>query len=122
MRSGVRQPRRLVWLVDSLDRLRGFPASVRERFGFALYRAQIGETAENVKPLHGFEVPVWEVRATDPSGTYRAAFVVHFSDAVYVLHAFQKKSTSGVSTPKQDIDLIRKRLSLAQASAGKGGC
>jgi len=116
-----RQPRRLVWLVDSLDSLRGFPASVREKFGFALYQAQMGETGENVKPLHGFEVPVWEVRATDSSGTYRAAYVVHFSDAVYVLHVFQKKSTSGVSTPKREIDLIRKRLSLARALAGKRG-
>jgi phage-related protein len=57
--------------------------------------------------------------ADDPGGTYRAVYVVQLGDAVYVLHAFQKKATSGIATPKRDLDLIRQRLQLARKLAGK---
>ena len=114
------QPRKLVWLVDTVDALRAFPNGVRQKLGFALYQAQIGEKHESAKPLHGIEAPVWEVRADDPSGTYRAIYVVHFREAVYVLHAFQKKAKSGIATPKREIDLIRQRLKLARRLAGEG--
>ena len=53
-----RQVKKLVWLVDTLDNRRGFPADVRGKLGFALYQAQIGEKHESAKPLHGFEAPV----------------------------------------------------------------
>jgi predicted XRE-type DNA-binding protein len=66
------QPRKLVWLVDSLDRLTSFPPSVRQRLGFALYQAQIGQKHQSAKMLHGFAETVWQVRADDPGGTYRA--------------------------------------------------
>jgi phage-related protein len=62
----------LVWLVDSLDRLAGFPPPVRQKRGFALYLAQIGQRHESAKMLRGFSETVWQVRADDPSGTYRA--------------------------------------------------
>ena len=114
------QPRKLVWLVDSLDALSVFPGGVRQKLGFALYQAQIGEKHESAKPLRGFEAPVWEVRADDPSGTYRAIYVVHLRDAVYVLHAFQKKAKWGIATPKREIELIRQRLKLARRLAGEG--
>ncbi len=113
------QPRGLEWLVDSLTRLRRFPVSVRHKLGFALYLAQIGDRHESAKRLHGFEAPVWEIRAEDRSGTYRAVYVVNLGDAVYVLHAFQKKSKSGTATPKAEIDLIRRRLKLALQMAGR---
>ena len=115
------QAKKLVWLVDTLDNLRGFPADVRGKLGFALYQAQIGEKHESAKPLHGFEAPVWEVRADDPSGTYRAIYVVHFLDAVYVLHTFQKKAKSGIATPQREIALIRQRLKLARKLASHKG-
>lgn len=69
--------------------------------------------------LHGFSETVWQVRADDPGGTYRAVYVAQFKDAVYVLHAFQKKSTAGIATPKRELDLIRQRLQLAGKMAGK---
>jgi phage-related protein len=62
-------PRKLVWLVDSLDRLTGFPPAVRQKLGFALYQAQIGQKHESAKLLHGFAETVWQVRADDPGGT-----------------------------------------------------
>ena len=115
------QPKRLVWLVDSLDTLKSFPAAVQKKFGFALYQAQIGQRHGSAKLLHGFETAVWQVRADDPSGTYRAVYVVKLLDAAYVLHAFQKKSKSGVGTSRQDIEIIRQRLKLARRLAGKEG-
>jgi phage-related protein len=101
--------------MDSLRTLKSFPAAVRQKLGFALYQAQIGERHEKARPLHGFELPVWEVRADDPSGTYRAVYVVQFRNAVYVLHAFQKKARSGIATPRREIELIRQRLRAARA-------
>jgi phage-related protein len=115
------QPRRLVWLVDSLDTLKSFPPAVQQKLGFALYQAQIGQRHESAKLLHGFEASVWQVRADDPSGTYRAVYVVKFQDAAYVLHAFQKKATSGAGTSRRDIDIVRQRLKLAHKLSEKEG-
>ena len=116
-----KQPRKLVWLVDSLDRLTDFPPAVRQKLGFALYQAQIGQKHESAKMLHGFAETVWQVRADDPGGTYRAAYVAQFGEAVYVLHAFQKKSTSGIATPQRELDMIAQRLQLARKLAAKRG-
>jgi phage-related protein len=115
------QPRKLVWLVDSLDRLTGFPPPVRHTLGFALYLAQIGQKDESAKMLRGFAETVWQVRADDPGGTYRAVYVARFQEAVYVLHAFRKKAKSGIATPRRETDLIRQRLKLMRKlAAGKG--
>ena len=113
------QPRKLIWLVDSLVRLTGFPPTVRKKFGFALYLAQIGQRHESAKMLHGFTDAVWQVRADDPSGTYRTVYAAQLGEAVYVLHAFQKKATSGIATPQRELGLIRQRLQLARKLAGK---
>jgi phage-related protein len=94
---------------------------VRQKLGFALHQAQIGQRHESAKILRGFAEKVWQVRADDPGGTYRAVYVVHLGDAIYVLHAFQKKATSGIATPKRELDLIRQRLQLAHKLAGKKG-
>ena len=113
------KPRELVWLGDSLDRLAGFPPPVRQKLGFALYQAQIGQKHESAKMLHGFSETVWQVRADDPGGTYRAVFVAQLGEAIFVLHAFQKKAASGASTPKRELELIRHRLQLAGRWASK---
>ena len=115
----VRETRNLIWLVDTLERLTGFPPAVRKGLGFALYQAQIEQQHESAKILHGFAETVWAVRADDRSGTYRAVYVVQFGDAIYVLHAFQKKATSGIATPRRELELIRQRLMLARKLAGK---
>lgn len=121
MAEKPKRPRKLVWLVDSLDRLTAFPPAVRQKLGFALYQAQIGQKYESAKMLHGFAETVWQVRADDPSGTYRAVYVAQFGEAVYVLHAFQKKSTSGIATSQRELDLIAQRLQLARKLATKKG-
>ena len=113
--------RELVWLVDSLDRLKKFPPLVRQKLGFALYQAQIGQRHESAKMLRGFPEAVWQVRADDQSGTFRTVYLTQVGGAIYVLHAFQKKSTSGIATPKRELDLIRQRIQLARNLAGKKG-
>jgi phage-related protein len=84
------------------------------KIGVALYAAQMGETDPAVKALRGFAGRgVLEV-VTDLRGdTWRTVYTVRFEDAVYVLHAFQKKSKKGSSTPKHELELIRQRLAEA---------
>lgn len=83
--------------------------------GYALYQAQLGLKAPSVKPLRGFgSAGILEIVDDHQSDTYRAVYTVKFSDLVYVLHAFQKKSKKGIATPKADIDLIKSRLKIAE--------
>jgi phage-related protein len=82
--------------------------------GQALYAAQQGETDPSAKQLRGFGGgTVLEVIADYGGGTWRTVYTVRYPEAIYVLHAFQKKSKRGVATPKKDIDLIRHRLAEA---------
>lgn len=94
------------------------PDSVRQTFGFALYHAQIGSLHPDAKPLKGFgSAGILEAVEDWHGDTYRAVYTVRFTDAVYVLHCFQKKSKRGIQTPKREIDLIRERLREAEAQA-----
>ncbi len=83
--------------------------------GQALYAAQMGDTDPAAKPLKGFGgTRVMEIVERHDKNTYRAVYTVQFEEAIYVLHAFQKKSKSGIATPQRDIELIRRRLTEAQ--------
>ncbi|NJM47566.1 MAG: addiction module toxin RelE [Alkalinema sp. RU_4_3] len=105
----------LVWISSSYDDLMDLPSDVRNVMGYGLYLAQIGEKHEDAKPLKGFKgAGVVEIVDDFQGDTYRAVYTVQLESMVYVLHVFQKKSKSGIATPKQDLDLIQKRLKLAQ--------
>ena len=105
----------VVWIGSSLRDLRVMPDQVRRDIGQALYTAQQGATDPAVKPLKGFGgARVMEIVERDRSGTFRAVYTAQFAEAVYVLHVFQKKSKHGIATPKQEIDLIRRRLAEAE--------
>lgn len=81
----------------------------------ALYAAQQGETDPAAKPLKGFGgASVLEIVVEERGGTWRAVYTVRFEEAVYVLHAFQKKAKRGIATPQAEIDLIRQRLAEAE--------
>lgn len=83
--------------------------------GYALYQAQLGLKALSAKPLHGFGgAGILEIVEDHQTDTYRAVYTVKFSEFVYVLHAFQKKSKKGGATRKSDIELIKRRLNAAQ--------
>jgi phage-related protein len=103
------------WVGSSRKDVRSFPARVRAGIGHALYAAQKGETDPAAKPLKGFGGRgVLEIVTDHRGDTWRSVYTVCFEGAVYVLHAFQKKSKKGVATPKREPDLIRQRLADAE--------
>jgi phage-related protein len=95
---------------DSRSKVKSFPAGVQGDIGYALYAAQLGERSAKVKPLHGLGGQVMEIAPYDASGTYRAIYTVSIGEAIYVIHAFRKKSKAGIATPKPEMELIRRRL------------
>ncbi len=108
----------LQWVGSSKKDLLAMPNDVLDVFGFALHLAQTGKKHDQAKPLKGFGgAGVLEVVEDYMGDTYRAVYTVKIADAVYVLHCFQKKSKSGIETPKHEMDLIRDRLRAAQAHA-----
>ncbi len=116
--SGSERP--VIWVGSSRRDLRGFPREVRRELGQALYTAQQGETDPSAKPLKGFGGgSVLEIVVDEEGGTWRAVYTVRYREAIYVLHAFQKKSKRGIATPKKDIDLIRRRLAEAERLHGE---
>ena len=109
------RPKPVRWVGSSKDDLSAFPEEVRRRVGGALWEAQIGRKAPYAKPLRGFGgAGVLEIVDDFDGDTYRAVYTVHFAAAVYVLHAFQKKSVRGIATPKVELDVIDRRLKRAK--------
>jgi phage-related protein len=100
---------------SSRNDIRAFPQAVRRDIGQALYAAQAGETDPAAKPLKGFGGgSVLEIVARRDGGTWRAVYTVRFAEAVYVLHAFQKKSKRGIATPRHEMEFVRQRLRDAE--------
>lgn len=106
--------RRLDWIASSRKDMRELPEDVQDALGFQLYLAQLGQVPPRAKPTRGFHGAGVESIDDSEGDTYRAIYTVRFEDSIYVLHFFQKKSKRGISTPRQDIDLIRSRLALAE--------
>lgn len=104
----------LFWMASSLRDLLDFPEAVKDEIGTALSVAQFGGKHPSAKPWKGTGPGVFEIVENHRGDAYRAIYTVRFADAVYVLHAFQKKSPSGIKTPKKDVELIAQRLRLAQ--------
>jgi len=116
----------LAWIGSSLKDYRAFPEPVKDDMGYALYLAQRGGRHESAKPLKGFGgAGVLELVENHDGDTYRAVYTVRFANAVYVLHAFQKKAKRGRETSKSDMDMVRRRLRVAEEDArrqaGHGG-
>lgn len=108
--------KRIVWIGSSLKDLKLFPDEVKRAIGFALYQGQVGSKALSAKPLSGFgSASVLEIVQAYDTDTFRIVYTVRFGDFVYVLHAFQKKSKRGSTTPKPAVTLIRTRLKTAEA-------
>jgi phage-related protein len=105
----------VVWVGSSLQDLRNFPALVQDEIGFALYQAQRGGKHVSAKPLKGFKgADVLEVVESHDGNAYRTVYTVKFKSAIYVLHAFQKKSKKGIKTPPEELDLVERRLKAAR--------
>jgi phage-related protein len=110
------QPRKPIKWVGSAKRdLDDMPEDVKDVFGHAIDLAQAGGKHQDAKVLTGFgSAGVLEVVEDDREGTYRAVYTVKFPGWVYVLHCFQKKSKSGIKTPREDMELIHARLKAAK--------
>jgi phage-related protein len=87
-----------------------FPLDVQKDMGVALFVVQLGETPPSAKPWKGLGSGVYELVEDHRRGMFRAIYTVKIRGAVHVLHAFQKKSKSGLGTPRQDVDLVEQRL------------
>jgi phage-related protein len=113
--DGEQPARPVTWVGSSRTDLKRFPQQVRRDVGKALYAAQRGETDPAAKPMKGFGgARVMEIVDRHDTNTYRAVYTAQFGEAIYVLHAFQKKSKGGIATPAREIDLIRRRLADAE--------
>jgi phage-related protein len=105
----------LEWLGKTKEQLSAFPRDVCRDIGYALHFAQSGDKHPAAKPLKGFTGGgVLEVVENYDGKTYRAVYTVQFTDVVYVLHVFQKKSKRGIATSRQDLELIQRRLKDAR--------
>lgn len=105
----------LKWLPSTKEALLDLSEDVQDTIGFALFQAQQGKKSAKAKPLKGFKsASILEVVEYDEGGTYRAVYTVKFKEMLFVLHVFKKKSKHGIATPKQEIDLIKDRLKLAE--------
>ena len=104
----------LYWIGSARDDLISFPGPARREAGYALYLAQLGMKAAKAKPLKGFgSAGVLEIMSEHDGNAYRAVYTVKFSKAVFVVHAFQKKSKKSIATPKAEMDVIKRRLKTA---------
>jgi phage-related protein len=103
------------WVGSSRRDLKVFPRPVQREVGQALYAAQCGEEYPSVKALKGFGGRVvLEIVASHERETFRAVYTVRFQDAIYVLHAFHKKSKKGIATPQKEVELVKQRLAAAE--------
>ncbi|EKK4000791.1 type II toxin-antitoxin system RelE/ParE family toxin [Cronobacter sakazakii] len=109
----------LFWVGQARKDLQALPEDVQDLFGYALYLAQQGRRHPQARPLKGFGgAGVLEVVEDYQGNTFRAVYTVRLRDAIYVLHVFQKKSSSGIATPRPEMDKIEQRLKAAQCHAG----
>lgn len=111
--------RPLYWEGSSRKDFKAFPVSVQKDMGVALFVVQLGRTPASAKSWRGLGPGVYELVEDHQGDTFRAVYTVRIGEAIHVLHAFQKKATSGIATPQPDVELIGKRLKAVLARYGR---
>jgi phage-related protein len=111
--------RRVVWLGDALKNLKGFPEDAQKLLGDELQLIQFGGMPKDAKLFKGVGSGVLDLALRYASNAFRVVVAVQLGKRPYVLHAFQKKSKTGIATPQRDVDLIKKRYAEAQELARK---
>ncbi len=113
-------PKPVVWVGSSRKDLRDFPEDAQDKIGTALQKVQYGSRPASIRTLSGFGgASVLEIRVNDDGNAYRAVYTVRFAEYIFVLHAFQKKSSHGIETAAQDIEMVQARLGLAETAYQK---
>lgn len=102
--------RRISWVRAAFKEFSSFPQAVQEQMKFALEIAAAGQKADIAKPMKGLDSGVFEIALPYRGDAYRAVYAVKIGDDLWVVHAFQKKSTQGIKTPLREIETIRERL------------
>lgn len=113
--------RPLVWIGSSKDDISRMPKPVKASFGYRLRRIQRDLSATDCQALTQFGTGVYELREAFDRNAYRVIYVLKLRRAIYVLHAFMKKSKSGIGLPQADVRLIRQRAQRAQAVDSEDG-
>jgi phage-related protein len=111
--------RSIIWVGSSKTDLSAMPSAVKASFGSRLYELQQGKTPMDMKPLPQFGRGVCELRESFDRNAYRVMYIVSLQKALYVLHAFMKKSKSGIGLPKPDAELIASRVRRAREIDGE---
>jgi phage-related protein len=106
----ISMARGVSWMRAALRDFGAFPEAVQRRAMTALRMAAVGETADLAKPMKGFGSGVFEIAVRHRGDAFRMIYAVQLGTDIWVLHAFQKKSKSGIKTPRREIDLIRDRI------------
>lgn len=107
--------RRLFFLGSSLNDFEDLPRDVKEDFLTGLTVARLGGAPPSMKPWKGLGSGVYELLEDHRGDTYRAVYTVRFTEAMYVLHVFKKKSKSGIKTPLPDIRKVASRMKEAES-------
>ena len=102
--------RPLLWEGSAKRDFKQFPTAVQKDMGVALFVVQLGGTPPSAKPWKGLGPGIYELMEDHRGDTYRAVYTVRIANSIHVLHAFQKKSKSGIKTPKPDVQVIEQRL------------
>ena len=106
----VRATRQVSWIKAARKDFTDFPAKAQQRTLDALTAVADGATPDIAKPLTGLGSGVWELAIKERGDAYRVVYALQIDDDIWVVHAFQKKSKSGIATPKVEIDLVRERI------------
>jgi len=102
--------RPIAWIKAARKDFEKFPRAARDRINTALAITAEGRKADIAKPMKGLGVGVMEVALRHQANAYRTVYVTEIAGTLWVVHAFQKKSKTGIKTPKQEVDLIRDRI------------
>ncbi len=106
--------RKVKWMKGAQKAVKKFPVDVKQTIADTLSIIADGLNPDNIKPMKGLGSGVSEIRITYRSDAYRAIYTLEIAGVLYVIHAFQKKATKGISTPKKEIDLVKSRLKLVK--------
>jgi phage-related protein len=106
--------RELSWVGSSKDDISNMPVEVKGSFGHRLREVQNGKTPLDMKPLPQFGTGIYELRERFEGNAYRVIYAVGLKEAIYVLHAFMKKSKSGIGIPRPDAEVVQTRLKQAR--------
>ncbi|HLN32830.1 MAG TPA: type II toxin-antitoxin system RelE/ParE family toxin [Gemmataceae bacterium] len=109
--------RPLIWMGNSKRNIQAFPKGAQKIIGDELQLIQFGGMPKDAKPFKGVGSGVIEIAVRFKGDAFRTLVAVQLGESIYVLHAFQKKSKKGTATPRQDVELIRRRYAEAKERA-----